>query len=101
MEPGRRDLEPDPAEAARQVAAGLLLLAVSGEPGLTRVGIRGATDDGLPLAGPSGEPGLHLALAPRRNGWLMGPLVARVVVDGIEGRPPLADAAALDPRRFA
>ena len=81
--------------------AGLLLLAVSGEAGLTRVGIRGATDDGLPLAGPSGEPGLHLALAPRRNGWLMGPLVARVTADGIEGRPPLADAAALDPLRFA
>jgi glycine oxidase len=101
MEPGRRDLEPDPAEAARQVAAGLALLEAPGEVGPTRVGIRGATADGLPLAGPSGEPGLHLALAPRRNGWLMGPLVARVAADGIEGRPPLADAAALDPRRFA
>ncbi len=101
MEPGRRDLDPDPAEAARQVAAGLVLLAEPGEPGPTRVGIRGATADGLPLAGRSGEPGLHLALAPRRNGWLMGPLVARVTADGIEGRPPLADAAALDPRRFA
>ncbi len=101
MEPGRRDLEPDPAEAARQVSAGLALLNITGEAGPTRVGIRGATADGLPLAGPSGEPGLHLALAPRRNGWLMGPLVARVVADGIEGRAPLADAAALDPLRFA
>ena len=101
MEPGRRDLEPDPVEAARQVAAGLALLGVTGEVGPTRVGIRGATADGLPLAGPSGEPGLHLALAPRRNGWLMGPLVAQIVADGIEGRPPTADAAALDPLRFA
>ena len=101
MEPGRRDLEPDPAEAARQVAAGLALLEVSAEPGPTRVGIRGATADGLPLAGWSGEPGLHLALAPRRNGWLMGPLVAAITADGIEGRPPMADAAALDPLRFA
>lgn len=100
MEPGRRDLEPDPAEAARQVTAGLALLEASGEVGPTRVGIRGATADGLPLAGPSGEPGLFLALAPRRNGWLMGPLVARVTADGIEGRQPLADAAALDPLRF-
>jgi len=65
------------------------------------VGIRGATTDGLPLAGSSGEPGLHLALAPRRNGWLLGPLVARITADGIEGRPPLVDAAALDPLRFA
>ncbi|MDP3656585.1 MAG: FAD-dependent oxidoreductase [Brevundimonas sp.] len=101
MEPGRRDLEPDPIEAERQVAAGLALLDLTGEAGQTRVGIRGATADGLALAGPSGEPGLHLALAPRRNGWLMGPLVARVVADGIEGRPPMADAAALDPLRFA
>ena len=59
-----------------------------------------ATADGLPLAGPSGEVGLHLALAPRRNGWLMGPLVGRTVADGIEGRLPMADAAALDPLRF-
>lgn len=101
MEPGRRDLEPDAAESARQVEAGLALLGATGEPGAVRVGIRGATADGLPLAGPSGEPGLHLALAPRRNGWLMGPLVAQVVADGIEGRAPLADAAALDPLRFA
>ncbi|KQY91361.1 hypothetical protein ASD25_19240 [Brevundimonas sp. Root1423] len=101
MEPGRRDLEPDVAESARQVAAGLALLGATGEAGPIRVGVRGATADGLPLAGPSGEPGLHLALAPRRNGWLMGPLVAQVVADGIEGRAPLADAAALDPLRFA
>ena len=101
MEPGRRDLEPDSVEAARQVKAGLAMLDVEAVAGPTRVGIRGATADGLPLAGPSGEPGLHLALAPRRNGWLLGPLVARVAADGIEGRPPTADAAALDPLRFA
>lgn len=101
MEAGRRDLNPDPVEASRQVSAGLDLLGVAGEPGSTRVGVRGATSDGLPLAGPSGEPGLHLALAPRRNGWLMGPLVAQVTADGIEGRPPVEDAAALDPLRFA
>lgn len=101
MEPGRRDLEPDAAESARQVEAGLALLGATGEAGAVRVGIRGATADGLPLAGPSGEPGLHLALAPRRNGWLMGPLVAQVVADSIEGRAPVPDAAALDPLRFA
>ena len=101
MEPGRRDLEPDAAESVRQVEAGLALLGAVGEAGTVRVGIRGATGDGLPLAGPTGEPGLHLALAPRRNGWLMGPLVAKIVADGIEGRAPGSDAAALDPLRFA
>jgi len=101
MEQGRCDLEPDSEEARRQLEAGLALLGVEGTAGLSRVGIRGATVDGLPLAGPGGAPGLHLALAPRRNGWLLGPLVAQIVADGIEGRAPLADAAALDPLRFA
>ncbi|HWQ85339.1 FAD-dependent oxidoreductase [Brevundimonas sp.] len=101
MERGRRDIEPDLAESASRVAAGLALLGVEGEAGPPRVGVRGASPDGLPLAGPAGEPGLHLALAPFRNGWLMGPLVAQVVADGIEGRASMADAAALDPLRFA
>lgn len=101
MEPGRRDLEPDPVEARTRVEAGLALLGVPGEAGQTRVGIRGAVADGLPLAGPSDEPGLHLALAPRRNGWLLGPLVTAVVADGVEGKPSAPDAAALDPLRFS
>lgn len=101
MQPGRRDLEPEAVEAAQQVAAGLALLDGAGEQGEIRVGIRGATADGLPLAGQSGEPGLYLALAPRRNGWLLGPLVGRIVADGIEGRAQMAEATALDPLRFA
>jgi glycine oxidase len=101
MEAGRRDLEPDLGLAARQVEAGVALMGGSGEAGAPRVGIRGASPDGLPLAGPAGEPGLHLALAPRRNGWLLGPLVARIVADGIEGGDPPPEAAALDPLRFA
>lgn len=50
-----------------------------------RMGVRGATADGLPLT-EEVMPGLHLALAPRRNGWLMGPAVAAQTVAGIEGR---------------
>lgn len=100
MERGRRALEADAAVSGRHIAAGQALSGLAGAPGEPRVGIRGGTPDGLPLAGPSGEPGLHLALAPLRNGWLLGPLVAAVVADGIEGGAPVADAAALDPLRF-
>lgn len=100
MEPGRRDLDPDPEEARARVAAGLALLGLEAEAGPTRVGVRGAVADGMPLAGASGQPGLFLALAPRRNGWLLGPLVAQVVADGIEGRPPSPDGAPLDPLRL-
>lgn len=101
MERGRRDLEPDVEVSRRQVEAGRALSGLDGRSEAPRVGIRGGSADGLPLAGPAGEAGLHLALAPLRNGWLLGPLVARVVADGIEGAPPVADAAAFDPLRFA
>jgi glycine oxidase len=100
---GRRDLAADPAEAEAltRAAAGLADTPIDPDRIDWRAGIRGATADGLPLAGPSGEPGLHLALAPRRNGWLLAPLVGRVVADGIEGRAPDALARALDPLRFS
>lgn len=101
MEAGERGLAPDLAVAARQAAAGLALIGAEGQAGEPRVGVRGASPDGLPMAGPSGTDGLALALAPRRNGWLLGPLVARVVADEIEGRASLADASALSPHRFA
>jgi glycine oxidase len=101
MQAGERDLTPDPQAGEAHLASGRALLGVSATPGATRVGVRGASADGLPVAGPSGEAGLHLALAPRRNGWLLGPLIAHVVADGIEGAAPLPDAAAFDPLRFS
>lgn len=101
MQAGERDLTPDPQAGEALLASGLALLSVTAASGATRVGVRGASPDGLPLAGATAEPGLHLALAPRRNGWLLGPLVAHVVADGIEGATPLPDAAAFDPLRFS
>jgi len=99
MQSGERSTDPDMEIAARQVANGVALIGGEGQAGQPRVGIRGASPDGLPMAGPSGAPGLHLALAPRRNGWLLGPMVGAIVADGIEGRAPLADASALSPLR--
>lgn len=100
MQAGLSDLEPDAAAGEALVAGCLAMLGIDETPPLTwRVGVRGASPDGLPMAGMV-EPGLHVALAPRRNGWLLGPLVAGVVADGIEGRAPGEWAAALDPLRF-
>ena len=103
MEHGRRDAAPDPATGQRlaEAASRVMGRIIDADDFRWRVGIRGATMDGLPLAGaaPDGER-LWLALAPRRNGWLLGPLVARTVADAIEGRAPDAEARALDPRRF-
>lgn len=90
----------DPAACARLIAqAEALTRRPIDAPVEWRAAVRGATPDGLPLAGPASR-GLHLALAPRRNGWLLAPLVARTVVDSIEGRPRGPHAAALDPLRF-
>ncbi|WP_240893639.1 FAD-binding oxidoreductase [Brevundimonas sp. 'scallop'] len=103
MEPGWRDTAPDAKASERLTQAAWAALGRSPEPLAIewRVGIRGATADGLPLAGAaSGEEGLFLALAPRRNGWLLGPLVGAVVADGIEGRTASPHARALDPGRF-
>lgn len=102
MVAGSRDPTPDPDQSRRleAVAERLLDRPLDGPVAWTG-GIRGSTADGLPLAGPAGVPGLHLALAPRRNGWLLGPLVGRMVADGIEGRPHGAHTAALDPLRFS
>lgn len=103
MEPGRRDTTPDAEASERLTQAGWAALGRSPEPLSIewRVGIRGATADGLPLAGAApGEEGLFMALAPRRNGWLLGPLVGAVVADAIEGRTASPHARALDPGRF-
>jgi len=99
---GEAALEPDAvaSEVLLRMAECLLGRKVTA-PVEWRVGVRGASPDGLPMAGPTAEPLIHVALAPRRNGWLLGPLVGRVVADGIEGRPRDAHAAALDPLRFS
>jgi len=104
MEPGRRDTAPEAETADRLTTAAWRVLDRAPEPLSIewRVGVRGATGDGLPLAGPApGGEDLFMALAPRRNGWLLGPLVAAVVADAIEGRAPSPEARALDPGRFS
>ncbi|WP_312783722.1 FAD-dependent oxidoreductase [Brevundimonas sp.] len=99
MEAGERSLTPDPERCAEMLEAAWRVLGQTPRP-LTiewRAGVRGATPDGLPMAGEVGQ-GLHLAVGPRRNGWLLGPLVAGVVADEVEGRSPREPTLA--PRRF-
>ncbi|MFC5374423.1 NAD(P)/FAD-dependent oxidoreductase [Brevundimonas faecalis] len=100
MEPGERSLVPDPERCARMLEAAWAVLGETPRPLRIdwRAGVRGTTPDGLPMAGSVGR-GLYLAVGPRRNGWLLGPLVAATVADEIEGRP--SKEPALAPRRFA
>ncbi len=63
----------------------------------TAAGLRPATPDNAPLLGPAGElDGLHWATGHHRNGILLAPVSAELVVAGIEGGDdvPAAFAAA-------
>ena len=100
MDFDRRDLAPDSVQAKRMIeAAGRFFDLTSVGVRRTRVGVRGASPDGLPLAGGLGE-GLFAALAPRRNGWLLAPAVAQAVAGAIADEPKTAFSAAFDPLRF-
>lgn len=101
MEPGRGDAAVDEEVAAPLVAAGLRLFpGLAGLPVQVGAGVRAATPDGLPMAGPSTAEGVMLAVGARRNGWLLAPLVAQLVTACVTGRDPGPHAARLDPRRF-
>lgn len=99
MEAGERSQTPDPERCAQMLDAAWAVLGQTPRPLQIewRAGVRGATPDGLPMAGAVGQ-GLHLAVGPRRNGWLLGPLVASVVADEVEGRS--SKEPTLAPRRF-
>jgi glycine oxidase len=101
MEPGAGDVGIDPAKAHALRDAGLRLFPefadVAFEPA---VGVRAATQDGLPMVGLSRAPGVVLATGARRNGWLLAPLVGRLVAAIVTGSDPGSNAARLAPARF-
>lgn len=101
MEPGVNDARVDPVTLEPLVrAAGRLFPALEGAAFAAAAGVRAATPDGLPMAGPSTAAGVILAVGARRNGWLLAPLVAQVVTACVTGRDPGPYAARLDPARF-
>jgi glycine oxidase len=101
MEVGLSDATPDPSQAAPLLAKGAALFpALADAPYELQAGVRAATPDGLPLVGFSAAPGVILATGARRNGWLLAPLVARVVAALATGAEPGRHAARLDARRF-
>jgi glycine oxidase len=101
MEEGRSDLAVDPEAVARLRAAAAGLFAhLADAPATASAGVRASTPDGLPLVGPSRQPGVLVARGVRRNGWLLAPLIADVVIDHLLQRSPGAAARAFDPARF-
>jgi glycine oxidase len=101
MEPGVSDLTIDPEAVGRlRSAAGELFPFLADAPFIASAGVRAGTSDGAPLVGASRQPGVMLARGARRNGWLLAPLIAEVLLDALLNRPPGPAAQAFDPARF-
>lgn len=102
MEPGLHDDVVEPAIVEQLLARGRQL-----SDGLERLtwtaaaGVRASTPDGLPMAGKGIAPDVILAVGARRNGWLLAPMIAEVVLEAVEGRPQSRIAQLFDPERFS
>ena len=102
MEPGLDDRRvTDAATTALASLSGALFQKLEGAAFTARAGVRAATSDGLPLVGPSARDGVWLATGARRNGWLLAPLVARMLAAYLADRDPGPYAGLLAARRFA
>ncbi|MBL8556129.1 MAG: FAD-dependent oxidoreductase [Phenylobacterium sp.] len=102
MEVGRDDADPDPAVFGDLAAGAENVFRMGQSRAFTAAaGVRAATPDGLPLVGWSeAEPGVILAAGARRNGWLVAPLVAKIVAACVTGRDRGPYADRMDPARF-
>ncbi|MFN3573803.1 MAG: NAD(P)/FAD-dependent oxidoreductase [Phenylobacterium sp.] len=101
MEVGRGEGTVD-AAVARDFAAraAAVFPRLADRPWIAAAGVRAATPDGLPMVGESAADGVILATGARRNGWLLAPMVGRMVADVVLGYDPGPWAKRLDPRRF-
>lgn len=63
-------------------------------------GLRPGTPDNAPIIGPGALEGLHWATGHYRNGILLAPITADLVVDALAGEPVPELAAAFAPTRF-
>lgn len=98
MEPGVSDRRIDAQTTAALAAKAAALFPHLAQAGMRAfAGVRAATPDGLPLVGQSSRPGVFLAMGARRNGWLLAPMIADLIVDALAGK---AAPARFDPRRF-
>jgi glycine oxidase len=101
MEAGVADPTVDPSRAQPLLAAGAALFPALAIAHFTlAAGVRATTPDGLPMVGASSETDVLVAAGARRNGWLLAPLVAKLIAACVTGRDPGPYAARLDPRRF-
>lgn len=101
MQAGAADRTVEPDQAAPLEAAGARLFpALAGARFEAETGVRAATPDGLPLVGRGRHHGVLLAVGARRNGWLLAPLVARLIAACVTEGEAGPYAERLSPARF-
>ena len=101
MQAGAADRMVEPDQAAPLEAAGARLFpALAGARFEAETGVRAATPDGLPLVGRGRHHGVLLAVGARRNGWLLAPLVARLIAACVTEGEAGPYAERLSPARF-
>jgi glycine oxidase len=100
MEAGRTDRTVDAAAVETLMARARVLFPHLGAVAhMAATGVRATTDDGLPLVGAGATPGVLLCVGARRNGWLLGPLAARLIGALAFGEDGGKIAATLSPAR--
>lgn len=101
MQAGAEDLAVEANQVAGLLEAGARLFPALATAKLTaQTGVRAATPDGLPMVGRGRHHGVLLAVGARRNGWLLAPLVARIITACVTEGELGPYAARLDPGRF-
>lgn len=102
MQAGVADREIDPAIVEGLRAAGASLFPHLAQAQIVaETGVRAATPDGLPLVGRGRHHGVLMAVGARRNGWLLAPLVARLITACVTEGEAGPYAERLAPARFA
>ena len=85
MEPGRADTTIDSTQVALlRTMAACCAPSLTDAPATPRAGVRASTPNGSPKVGRSSAPGVWLAVGARRNGWLLAPQVAGILVREID-----------------
>jgi len=101
MQAGADDRAVDPAEVARLQTAGARLFPDLAQASFTaETGVRAETPDGLPMIGRGRHHGVLLAAGARRNGWLLAPLVAKLIAACVTEGEAGPYAERLNPARF-
>ncbi|WP_312166702.1 FAD-dependent oxidoreductase [Phenylobacterium sp.] len=101
MEAGLGDRAVEPSQVEPLRAAGVRLFPdLAGAAFVAETGVRGATPDGLPMVGRGRHQDVLLAVGARRNGWLLAPLIARLIVACVTEGEAGPFAEAMSPARF-